>query len=315
MKSYKYISSIPVDEIRSGVVIPCINENGFRTILVKNTLQKTVVSEYATDNLSVKMDTVLYVADEQFYFHIISANKNDTQSNEQFDIVYDYVFNKIEKPISATELSALILSLEEYFRTTPDANLFNLQVGVFGELLTIKYLYDSNYSEIIEKYHNNFYSKHDVEINSFCRIEIKTTISERRIHNFKHNQIYRTDTDVFVASVMLEQAKEGLSLYDLFQQILTLYSSPDSIFSLRKLMKRCNVDEEHVGPTFSLEKALNDLKIYAAAQLPKLELTPPKGVSAISYDVDCSMADDIEITEFIRHIRTTENAGKNIFNT
>ncbi len=313
MKSFKYISSIPVEEIRSKVVIPCINEDGFRAILVKNSLQKTVVSEYATDNLSVKIDTVLHVVDEQFYFHIISANKNDPQSNIQFDIVYEYVFKKIDTPISGTELSALIISLEEYFHTTPDADLFNLQAGVFGELLTIQYLHDSNYPEIIEKYHNNFFSKHDVEINSFCRIEIKTTTSERRIHNFKHNQIYRTDTNVFVASVMLEESKEGLSLYELFQQILALYSSPDSIFALRKLMKRCNVDEEHIGPSFSLEKALDDLKIYDANQLPRLELDPPKGVSAISYDVDCSMADDIEISEFISFIRNIEKAGKNIF--
>lgn len=313
MKSFKYISSIPVEEIRSGVVIPCINENGFRTILVKNTLQKTVVSEYATDNLSVKIDTVLYVADEQFYFHIISANQNDAQSNAQFDIVYEYVFNKIDTPISGTELSALIISLEEYFRTTPDANLFPLQVGVFGELLTIKYLYDSNYTDIVEKYHNNFYSKHDVEINSSCRIEIKTTVSEKRIHRFKHNQIYRTDTNVFVASVMLEQAKEGLSLYELFLQIFALYSSPESIFSLRKLMKRCNVDEEHVGPTFSLEKALSDLKIYDATQLPKLELDPPNGVTAISYDVDCSMAESVYVSEFISFIRSLECVEMKMF--
>ena len=177
-----------------------------------------------------------------------------------------------------------------------------MQVGVFGELLTIKYFYDSGYKNIINKYHEKFYSKHDIEITDICRIEIKTTVSEKRIHTFKHNQLYRNDIDVYVCSVMLEQSKEGISLYDLFQQVINLYVNPDSIFALKKLMKRCGVGEENCGLKFAESKAYNDFRLYDAKQLPKIEMDAPNGVTNIKYDVDCSLAESLNIYDFIKKV-------------
>ena len=109
-------------------------------------------------------------------------------------------------------MATLITSLEDFFKVTPEKNKRDIQIGVFGELLTIKYLYDIGYQAIVDKYHTNFYSKHDVEISSKLRFEVKATTSEKRIHHFKHNQIMRKDVSVVVSSVLLEESKEGLSL-------------------------------------------------------------------------------------------------------
>ena len=302
MKEFKYITKLSTDEIESNVIIPCLDAIGSHTVLIKNSLNKSVTSTLKTDNLNFQIDAKLNLYNRDYFFHIISCNKNDNYSINQFQIIFDFIFKKIDSPISGSEMLALVTSLEDFFRTTPDKDLFSLQVGVFGELLTIKYLYDLGYVKIIDKYHQNFYSKHDIELDKQNRIEIKTTISEKRIHSFKHNQIFREDIDVYVCSIMLEQSKEGLALFDLFNDIISKYESADSIFALQKLMKRCGVSKDNVGLKFAIEKAFNDIKFFDAKSLPKIELPAPKGVSNIVYDVDCSLAEALDISDFIKKI-------------
>ena len=133
-------------------------------------------------------------------------------------------------------------------------------------------------------------------------MEIKTTVTEKRIHTFKHNQIYRNDVDVYVSSVVLEQSKEGVSLYDLFQEVINLYDNPDSILALNKLMKKCGIGEENVGLKFAVSKAMNDIKIYDAKTLPKINMDAPDGVTNIKYYVDCSLSEPIDVTKYIEII-------------
>lgn len=302
MKKFKYISNLTINEIDSNVVIPCIDEDGMHSILIKNSINKSITNRFITDNLSIQINSILYFKDKAYYCHIIKSTKNDLHSVGQFHVIFDYIFKKIEDPINGNELSSLITSLEDYFKVTPDPNLMTLQIGVFGELLTIKYLFENGYSNIVNKYHQNFYSKHDIELDDRNRIEIKTTVSEKRIHTFKHNQIYRKDVNVFVASVMLEQSKEGVSLYTLFEDVISLYTNPDSELELRKLMKKCNVNLENEGPSFAIEKAYNELKIFEACKLPRLEIDAPNGVTNIKYDVDCSIAECKNVNDFIQYL-------------
>lgn len=302
MKKFKYISHLTIEEINNNVIIPCIDEDGMHSILIKNSINKSVSSRFVTDNLSIQINSILYIKDKMYYFHIIKSTKNDLYSLGQFHTIFEYIFKKIEEPVNGNELSSLITSLEDYFKVTPDPNLLSLQIGVYGELLTIKYLYENGYKNIIKKYHENFYSKHDIELDQKNRIEIKTTVSEKRIHSFKHNQIYRKDVNVYVSSVMLESSKEGVSLFNLFEDVIELYDNPDSILELRKLMKKCNVNTENEGPSYSLEKAYDDIKIFNSVNLPRLEIDAPDGVTNIKYDVDCSNSISESLSSFIEYL-------------
>ena len=299
MKQFKYISNITTEELESNWVLPCINEDGFNSILIKNSVEKTVPIESSTDNLNVKLNAVLLHNSKKFYFHIITSKRNDVVANAQFEVVYEYLFKKITESVLDSDLSNLITSIEEYFKISPDLNTKNLQIGVYGELLCIKILYENGYHEILEKYHNNFYSKHDVEISSKIRLEIKTTSTEKRIHSFKHNQIHRDDVDVFVGSSIIETAQEGYSLFDLFEEIINLYPNPESKFSLEKLKQRCGVTNENKGITAALEKAYCDYKFFDAKELPQLKEQIPNGVTSITYDVDCSLSNEISIDNLI----------------
>jgi len=303
MVVYKYISAISPEELNNSVVIACTDEDGYKCILIKNLEQKTTTGNFQTDNLDIKLNRVLYWGNQPYYFHVIRSKKQDKYSSDQFTTIFEYIFKKIESPINDLDLSLLIMSLEDYFKTTPDPNRKQLQIGVFGELFTIQYLYNAGYPEIVSKYHTDFFSKHDVEISSTMRMEIKTTAGEKRIHRFKHDQIFRNDIKVYVSSVLLEKSQEGLTLYQLFEQVLPLFSDPDSILALKKLMIQCGVSEEEQGMSFALEKALNEIRFYDANSLPMIKGNQPDGVTNIEYDVDCSLASEIGVVELSKRLQ------------
>lgn len=312
MKQYKYYSDITEWELINNVVLPCKNQDDMLCILIKNSEAKTVSNNPNTDNLNIRMNTVLSKEGKDYYFHIISSKLTDIFYQEQFNIIFEYLFKKIEKPISDSELTALIMSLEEFFRITPDRDVRLLQIGVYGELLIIKYLYECGYTEIVQKYHHNFYTKHDIEITDKLRIEIKTSQGNKRIHKFGHQQIYRPDLDLYVSSLLIEPVENGYSLFELFNDVIKLYANPDFILSLNKMMKRCNVNKENHGIQVSYSKAIDDIRIFDANNLPKIEIKEPNGVSNIYYDVDCSFAEGLEINEFIKSLRKLSNT--NIYN-
>lgn len=304
MSQYKYIADISQDELDNSVVIPCRNEEGLQTILIKNDSRKTISSFFSTDNLSIKLDKVLKRGDKDYFVHIIESRKQDGFGLHQFEVIYDYIFGKITSPVSSSELYTLITSLEEYFRMTPDPNRNTIQIGVFGELLTLYYFEQVGYSEILKKYHSNFFSKHDIEISSSIRLEVKSAVGDKRIHHFKHDQLCRTDVLVLVSSILLEPAQEGLTLYDLFVRILNMTMDPEKRFALQKLMVKCGVSKDDKGLSFSEEYALSKIRILSAKSLPHIDDEAPNGVSAIEYDVDCSLAEAMTIDETLSILKS-----------
>ena len=252
------------------------------------------------------MNTVLSFDGKDYYFHIVTAKKNDQYANDGFELVYDYVFRKIQDPILDSELAELVLSIEEYFRITPEKNNRVLQTGVWGELFCIKWIHDHGFESIIQRYHNNFYLKHDVEFSRTVRMEIKTTVDQKRIHHFRHDQICRVDISVLVASLVVEEAQQGTSLYSMFQQVLSLVHDVEDRFALQKSMKMCGVDEENHGLAFAEEKAAQDIRFYDAKDLPKLDISIPQGVTRIEYNVDCTLGiplDNNQLIEFLNSIK------------
>ncbi len=297
--NYNYFADLTIDDFITQIVIPCVNEDGYPTLIIKNTNESPFTYTTQTDNLVIKTNNVLYRGNKNFYVHTIISKRNDYLSKHQFDVIYKYIFKKIDKPVSGENLRTLLDSIEEYFKITPDKNTANMQIGVFGELIFLNYMEQLGYASIYQKYHSNFFSKHDIEISSSLRIEVKTTLSEKRIHHFKHNQISRNDISVFVASVMLEESKEGLSLFDLINRVIDKTTDPDTQFCLEKLKARCGINEINKGISFSEENALSRIKILNADNLPKLEENIPDSITNVEYDIDCTSIIEENKTNFV----------------
>lgn len=301
--NYRYISYISLEEFERDIVIPCSDDEGFSALLIKNSNpNKKISSVYKTNNLKWELNKILQKEGQPFSFHIIKMLSKDLYSVSQFNIIFEYIFSKIQSPISDLEMQKLFNSLEDLFRVTPEKDLRKLQTGVYGELLTLRYLYENGVDEIGNKYHNHFSSKHDIEINSDVRIEVKSSVGEKRIHRFSHNQISRTDITVLIASLIFEESKEGTPLKELFNYAFNIISDPDIIFNLHILYKRCGLEESD-GVKFSLMKAFDDIRFINASDAPKIPVQDFDGISNISYDVDLSMAKYYALDDLLNFLK------------
>ena len=304
---FKYYSDINIEEFENDIVLPFYDEDGRPCVLIRNSKKKQTVTEGSTDNLEYHLNSVFYKDDTPYYFHLISCVKDDGYSKEQFSIVYDYLFKTMDCPKSDYEIGSLINSLEQLFKITPEKDLFKLHTGVYGELLFTLYAYECGCSQILSKYHSNFFSKHDFELDRYNRIEVKSSISSKRIHHFSHDQIFRTDVNVYVVSILLEESTEGVSLNELFEKVVSISSDPKIILWLGQLKGYCAITKENPGPAFSFDKAIHDMKVFNAKELPHLEIDGTNGISNVSYDVDCSTTDNMIFDNFMHVINNIIN--------
>ena len=303
----KYIADLSKSELEELNVIICRQQDEHLCILIKANEPKFVSTSAATSNLEIAFDKSLLFENRRYFFHIIKSKQTDELSIKRFKVIYNYIFAKITSPIKGSDLRILIDSLQDYFGITADKDCQKLRIGVFGELLFAKKIFDAGFVDIFNLYHRDFFSKHDIEINSHLRLEIKTSVAEKRIHRFKHNQINRNDVRVLVGSVMLEDSSRGLTLFDLFQQVIDIGLLADVEFALRKLMLRCGVDENDKGPSFSEQNAYDNIAVFEAKYLPRLDGIIPNGLSNIEYDVDCSLATPIDFQVFVEELIGLQN--------
>ncbi len=302
--TYRYISEISEKEFKNATVLPFKSEDGRPCILIRNNKPKIVVQKGKTDNIEYRLNSIVEKDGEKYHFHIMECIHSDDYSKEQFNIAYEYLFKKIKYPLNDIDLSKLINSLESLFKISPEKDKSALQTGVFAELLFLLYIYENGYTEILNKYHSYFYSKHDIEIDDKNRIEIKSSTTSKRIHTFGHDQLYRKDVNVFVGSLLLEYSQEGLTLYELFNKIMALITNPEDYIDMGKLKAMCGISELSKGPSFSYIKSIEQIRIFKSEDLPHLEITIVNGVTDIHYNVECSLANSQPIHLFIQYLNS-----------
>lgn len=298
MSIYKYIADIDRLTFENTVVIPCLNDEGYKTILIKNSEKKSHISSYSTKHLLIKRNVVLINDEYEYHCHVISCKESTTFMNNNFDVLYEYLFKKLDMPIDEFEFSNIIISIEELF-TKNTVNVEKTQIGIAGELLTLLYFYVNGYKEIFDVYHKNVFSRHDIEFNTKVKLEVKTTVSEKRIHHFSHSQLRNKNFDIFISSVKLIRVEKGDTLYDLFMQMIDISKNYETRFWMHKLMNFCCVDNLNQGITFSIDSSLDNICLLRAEDIPQIGIDQISGVSNISYDSDCEFARKVSIRDFL----------------
>lgn len=227
-------------------------------------------------------------------YHIIVCLSDEDFIIRDFEKVFNVLIVKNPKRMSSFEVLNLFNSIDIIFRTTEEKENRELQIGLFGELITLKYLYNLGYTNIIDKWHTKFSLKHDVELDKLNRIEIKTTTKEERIHTFKHNQLTRKDVKVYVVSCLLEISDTGLTLNNLIDYIIELCDDINKVNELHALKKKCGINDQYEGMTFNEELAYLKLKLYDSNYIPQIKEDIPEAITRITYDVNLANVDDID---------------------
>lgn len=284
MRLNEYIIHNPSET--NNVYFLASDENGCRCILLKSS-DSYAPQRLKTDCMTLKTNVDMTDENQNSIgkYHVIQCISQDIEINSTFIRVCNYLFSAVTQMIDTSYIIRLLQDLQTIFETSADNNAHGLQIGVCGEMLLLKYLRQNGRDDIADKWHSDFYTKHDIEINSNYKIEIKTTGSERRIHSFKHNQIV-SNNKVTVASVMIEECEQGNYLYDLMIEMQKAFEDLSKKILIERLMRRCSISEESKGIIFDEKYSFEKIKFYNATDIPHIEAAIPPGVTNVNYEVN-----------------------------
>lgn len=157
--------------------------------------------------------------------------------------------------------------------------------GLWSELFLIE---QSDFPEkVILGWHSTPEEKFDFSFDKL-RIEVKSSSTESRIHHFSSTQLNPiNDTEIIIASVLVNTNVAGLSVIDLMKKI----SNKLDDFSKQKeklhflAYSTLGASTEHINDLkFNYELAKISLKFYKSEVVPKINITNiPKEVSDVRF--------------------------------
>ena len=298
----EYVASLPQEGIVGKNILTGFDKSGSRTYLVKNSSASTRIKAFGNDYFTLKNNVVLYAGDKEVgNFHVLICNKQDDGSILHFDRVCDYLFAKNNLPLSADEMLGLFNSLQTIFSTKGSIDSA-AEIGFYGELATILFLYKNKIGNLYKNWHSELFSNHDMEINNRVKLDIKSTVKEKREHRIQHNQIYRKNLEVYIISCLLTSCEKGISLYQLCLEVQKILNNSDQIIAIETMMKKLNLSESYQGLNCVLEDVFESIRLYPAKDVPHLKCGDIPGVTKISYDSDLSQAPNMEFNNLLKHI-------------
>lgn len=292
----EYITDIKSEDISGKNVIAGIDSLGRASVLIRNSDASDVQVSFENEFFIMKNNINLeYNGEPIGNYHVLICKKTDPIGLSHFERVSDYLFIKTDNSYSSDEMLKLFYSLETIFSVSINHDR-NLEIGLYGELSVINYLFENHVGDLYKKWHTNFFNKHDFEFDENKKLEVKTTVKDVRIHSFRHNQVCRDNLTIYIASCMLQTCEEGLSLYDLCRQTIDILDDHEQMLAIELLMNKLGIGAEYQGICCIKEETYENLKFYDAKTVPHLTETIPTGLSNISYDIDFSGVADIPFT-------------------
>jgi hypothetical protein len=134
---------------------------------------------------------------------------------------------------------------------------------------------------------------------------VKSSTAPHRVHEFRLEQLLPVqDSRVIIASFILEESGRGVSIDDLWLDIL---ANPQITVELRDRVSRILTlnlgrDWRHArNVAFDPELALNKLKLYDVNFVPKVDSDVPVEVSEIHFKSELTDAPSLSRADAVRH--------------
>jgi hypothetical protein len=236
-------------------------------------------------------------------------NQNDKEVNETFsvlkftsnsddlrvvfikmlaNIINDVPIKPSQKDIS--DITKVMFDVFVNMQKTSESEL----IGLWGELLVIDLAYDK--TKIIKAWHEENTDNFDFHYANEL-LEIKTTTTNDRIHNFTFKQLNIKHRDFYLASIRLQYSRSGFSLEDLLEKILVNVSDLDlkkkletNYYSITGNFIKDILDNYKFDYLFAKE----NIKFFNLDNIPRLKETPMNGVENIKFTSDLNGVENLE---------------------
>ena len=235
-------------------------------------------------------------------FHSIKLKSNNKSEIESFlYIVEGFVNNQLPGAILSNSIIGFFEGAKRLFSTAAESDLALAQQGLWGELFLMQK--SQGFQFWAPYWHSDVNLTYDFSAPK-KRLEVKTTLSQERIHRFSHRQIYSNEEEnIVIVSILLHADDSGLTLRKLIEDAKQALVNTKDYFKLEKTVRKAGmIDVSINGPAFNEAEALTNLRWFKASVVPQFRTSEPEGVSETQYKSDLTRATTLtndEISEWI----------------
>lgn len=224
-------------------------------------------------------------------FTVLKLKSVDQHLQEYFIGICKLILTNLPSNPSLHEVKEEVEKVLNMFDKAAHAAKKTMQ-GLFGELVLIMAL--PNKQQAIDAWHMKSNDNFDFNFLS-CLIEVKSSSINERRHTFSNTQLHNqtSKTPIYIASTILLQNSEGISVLDLVRSIEREVTNIDTKIKLNDTVldvlgeSIINANDYH----YNIDYALGSLSFYNLQDLPRIELECiSPSISNLKYEVDLSIS-------------------------
>lgn len=226
---------------------------------------------------------------------ILECHTEDPELGAYFFRITDSILVESEVPVTEAAFENALDALITLFRALQRPKSRTVQ-GLWTELALI--LWSTNPGDAISSWHSGPHALHDFAAGSF-RLEVKSTVGALREHSFLLDQLSTApDGCTLIASVMLEDTSDGASVFDLIDAIVVRLGRAREATARLEVIVAESLGRDWRDARdqqFAVSSARRSLKIYAAADVPRVPQPLPPEVKDVRFVVDLSAVPDVSL--------------------
>jgi len=198
------------------------------------------------------------------------------------------------------DISDLLEKLVELFRALYLPGRASIQ-GTWSELFII--YASSKINDVASAWHCDPHELHDF-VKMSQHIEVKSTVGRRRVHDFTLEQLSAPkDGELVVASFMLAESDTGWSVRDLWEEVCQRWDLNDELKSRLSRILMVSLGKDWLEARrikFDPATARQELQIYPAEHIPKIDCRIPEFVSNVRFRSDLTDIQSLKRSELAR---------------
>ena len=277
------------------------DSSGYLCVVIRSSNTGSTSLHQRTKLISIECNKKLIftgdVSQKEETAHIIRCFSNIEKEKELFLELTEAI---ITEEASDEEVMEIFRSLSRFFIDKSEPSEREL-IGLYAELETI--LTFSQSLKIEDYWQSQDRMKFDFSFTDELKLEVKATTKQFRTHHFRHEQLVTEMYEIIVLSYMLRHDDEGVSLYDLINQVKPLFQRDyNKLLRLNKILK--DVSEERLQELrFNPAYTSDNRKLYLANAIPKFEEATPEGVANAEYDCSLENIPELQEEEFVTIVK------------
>ena len=198
------------------------------------------------------------------------------------------------------DLAALVAKLVEVFRAMEAPPRTSLQ-GVWCELFLIAHA--TRIRQAAVAWHSDSRALHDFTAGR-QRVEVKSSMGPHRIHQFHLEQLLPLQGNhVVIASFVLQESGKGLSIEDLWTEIATNRELTNDLRERLSQILAVSLGSDWRKASrvaFDPRAAMNKLRLYDTAVIPKVDSNVPAEVSEIRFKSELTDVPSLSRAEVVQ---------------